>query len=41
MAIARDQDTGKESRTLISIAGERSDVEVEEEANLLSQAVIS
>lgn len=41
MAIARDQDTGKESRTLISIAGERSDVEVEEEANLLSQAIIS
>ena len=41
MSIARDQDTGKESRTLISIAGERSDIEVEEEANLLSQAIIS
>ena len=41
MAIARDKDTGKESRTLISLAGERSDAEVAEEANLLSQAVIS
>lgn len=41
MAIARDQDTGKESRTLISLAGERNDQEVEEEAALLSQAVIS
>jgi molecular chaperone DnaK len=41
MAIARDRDTGKESRTLISLKGERSDIEVEEEAHLLSQAVIS
>ena len=41
MAIARDKDTGKESRTLISLSGERSDAEVEEEANLLSQAIIS
>jgi len=41
MAIARDKDTGKESRTLISLAGERSDLEVAEEASLLSQAVIS
>jgi molecular chaperone DnaK len=41
MAIARDQDTGRESRTLISLAGERNDVEVEEEALLLSQAIIS
>jgi len=41
MAIARDKDTGKESRTLISLSGERSDIEVEQEANLLSQAIIS
>jgi molecular chaperone DnaK len=41
MAIARDRDTAKESRTLISLKGERSDIEVEEEAHLLSQAVIS
>lgn len=41
MAIARDQDTGKESRTLISLTGERSDIEVEQEADLLSQAIIS
>jgi hypothetical protein len=41
MAIARDRDTGKESRTLISLKGERSDIEVEEEAHLLSQAIIS
>jgi len=41
MAIARDRDTGKESRTLISLAGERNDVEVEAEAALLSQAIIA
>jgi molecular chaperone DnaK len=41
IAIARDRDTGKESRTLISLKGERSDIEVEEEAHLLSQAIIS
>jgi molecular chaperone DnaK len=41
MALARDRDTGRESRTMISLVGERSDVEVEEEASLLSQAIIS
>ena len=41
IALARDQDTGKESRTMISLAGERNDVEVEEEALLMSQAIIS
>lgn len=41
IAIARDRDTGKESRTLISLKGERSDIEIEEEAHLLSQAIIS
>jgi molecular chaperone DnaK len=41
IAIARDRDTGKESRTMISLKGERSDIEVEEEAHLLSQAIIS
>ena len=41
MALARDRDTGRESRTMISLVGERSDVEVEEEASMLSQAIIS
>ena len=41
MSIARDRETGRESRSLISLSGEREDVEVEEEAALLSQAIIS
>jgi molecular chaperone DnaK len=41
MALARDRDTGRESRTMISLVGERSDNEVEEEASMLSQAIIS
>jgi molecular chaperone DnaK len=41
IAVARDSDTGRESRVLISLAGERNDNEVEEEAYLLSQAIIS
>ena len=41
IAVARDGDTGRESRVLISLTGEREDSEVEEEALLLSQAIIS
>lgn len=41
IALARDLDTGKESRTMISMSGERNDNEVEEEAMLMSQAIIS
>ena len=41
MALARDRDTGRESRTMISLVGERQDNEIEEEASLLSQAIIS
>jgi molecular chaperone DnaK len=41
IAVARDADTGRESRVLISLNGERNDTEVEEEAFLLSQAIIS
>ncbi len=41
IAVARDGDTGRESRVMISLAGERGDNEVEEEALLLSQAIIS
>ncbi|HVF84659.1 MAG TPA: Hsp70 family protein, partial [Abditibacteriaceae bacterium] len=40
-ALARDRDTGKESRSLIALTGARSDSEVENEAMLLSSAVIS
>ena len=40
-ALARDADTGKESRSLISLVGERNTSEVENEAWMLSQAVIS
>lgn len=41
IALARDRDTGKESRTMISLQGERSTHEVEDEAMLMSQAIIS
>ena len=41
IAVARDGDTGRESRVMISLAGDRDDVQVEEEAFLLSQAIIS
>ena len=41
IAVARDSDTGRESRVLISLTGDREDTEVEEEALLLSQAIIS
>jgi molecular chaperone DnaK len=40
-ALARDADTGRESRTLISLAGERSKAEVEEESLLLAQAIVT
>ena len=40
-AVARDRDTGKESRAAISLVGERNVVEVEEEAQLLAHAIIS
>ncbi|MDQ3813070.1 MAG: Hsp70 family protein [Armatimonadota bacterium] len=40
-AVARDRDTGKESRAAISLVGERNTTEVAEEAQLLAQAVIS
>ena len=40
-ALARDRDTGKESRSLIALTGARDDNEVENEALLLSSAVIS
>jgi len=41
IAVARDADTGRESRVMISLAGDRNDAEVEEEAFMLSQAIIS
>ena len=40
-ALARDRDTGKESRSLIALTGARSDGEVENEAMLMSSAIIS
>jgi molecular chaperone DnaK len=40
-ALARDRDTGKESRSLIALTGARNENEVENEAALLSSAVIS
>jgi molecular chaperone DnaK len=40
-ALARDSDTGKESRSLISLVGERNTDEVENESWMMSQAVIS
>jgi molecular chaperone DnaK len=40
-ALARDRDTGKESRSLIALTGARNSDEVENEAMLLSSAVIS
>ena len=41
IAVARDSDTGRESRVMIALAGERDENEAEEEALLLSQAIIS
>lgn len=41
IALARDRDTGKESRTMIALAGDRTDSEIEEEAILMSQATVS
>lgn len=41
IAVARDSDTGRESRVMISLAGDRDDTQVEEEAFMLSQAIIS
>jgi molecular chaperone DnaK len=40
-ALARDRDTGKESRSLIALTGARDENEVENEALLLSSAIIS
>ncbi|HEX8834802.1 MAG TPA: Hsp70 family protein, partial [Abditibacteriaceae bacterium] len=40
-AFARDVDTGKESRTLISLAGDRSETEMMQEELLMAQAVVS
>ena len=39
-ALARDADTGKESRTVISLSGERSADEMRREEMLMSQAVV-
>jgi molecular chaperone DnaK len=41
VALARDLDTGQENRTLIAMAGERSEEEVAEESRLMSEAIIS
>jgi molecular chaperone DnaK len=40
-ALARDRDTGRESRSLISLTGARTNHEMENEALLISSAVIS
>ncbi|HEX8550556.1 MAG TPA: Hsp70 family protein [Abditibacteriaceae bacterium] len=40
-ALARDRDTGRESRSLIALTGARDDNEVENEALLMSSAIIS
>ncbi len=40
-ALARDNDTGKESRTVISLAGERSRSEMQHEEELMSLAIVS
>ena len=40
-ALARDRDTGRESRSLIALTGARDENEVESEAMLMSSAIIS
>jgi molecular chaperone DnaK len=39
-AFARDEDTGRESRTLVTLLGERSQIEVSSEYELLSRVVV-
>jgi molecular chaperone DnaK (HSP70) len=41
IVLARDQDTGKESRVLIALGNARSDEEMQNEATLLSEALVS
>jgi molecular chaperone DnaK len=40
-AMARDADTGKENFLTIALNGQRSEVEVTEEAQLMSEATVS
>ena len=40
VAFARDEDTGRESRSLITLIGERSGSEVSEETELLARAIV-
>jgi molecular chaperone DnaK len=40
-ALARDRDTGKESRSLIALTGARNEGEIENEALLMSSAIIT
>jgi molecular chaperone DnaK (HSP70) len=41
MAVARDRDTGQESRTVIALESSRSSVESTEEAKMLAEATVS
>jgi molecular chaperone DnaK len=41
VALARDADTGEESRTMIALAGQRSEDEKLEEQRLMSEAIVS